>query len=200
MELAQTTPSHPETACQRNLGRAEVAVDAVLQDPRGRFACTISDLSLSGARIETTRSIEPGQDLWLTIEKLRVFCTVQWQRSGAIGVCFEQKLPKVFVLGLLGETVDRDALKEAEAMLAARDWVMGGQAPRPRNLSLADLLGARHSRDDTSGYLGGGLQWIFRSGKPEGRSRHSGRKKVAYLFMYSGLIGSFLGLSSSLFF
>lgn len=200
MELAQSsTPDHPKS-CQRSLGRAEVAIDATLEVTRGRFACTISDLSLDGARIATNRPIEPGQDLWLTIEKLKIFCTVQWQRPGAIGVCFEQKLPKAFVLGLLGEVVDREAFKEAQTMLAARDWVMGDQAPRPRNLSLADLLSVRNSKDDKSGYLTGGLQWMFQSGQSEGRSSPSGRRKTAYLFMWSGLVGSVIGLGSSLLF
>ncbi len=177
-----------------------MAIDATIQDTRGRFACVISDVSLDGARIETSRAIEPGQDVWLTIEKLKIFCTVQWHRPGAIGVCFEQKLPKAFVLGLLGEAVDREALKEAEAMLAARDWVVGNQGPRPRNLSLADLLSVRNSKDGKSGYLMGGLQWMFQTGQNDGKSQPSGRRKTAYLFIWSGMVGSMIGVGSSLLF
>ena len=78
MNAPQTFPIEADSADQRGLGRAEVAIESVLEIPRGRSKCTIHDLSLDGARIATDEAVPVGQSLWLKIEKLRVFGSVQW--------------------------------------------------------------------------------------------------------------------------
>lgn len=205
MSLAQPQTMEPELnaatgADQRGLGRAEVAFESVLEIPRGRFKCTVHDLSLNGARVTTDQTVPQGQSLWLKIDKLRVFGSVQWTKPGSIGVRFDQKLPKAFVLSLLGESVNREAYREAETLLAARDWVMGAAPRNTGSVSAADMLSARHAKPDAQSYLKDGLWWYMLNRQRTIRSenRHFRRNAVA-LLVAAALVGSSIGLASSIF-
>ena len=201
MNAPQTFPIEADSADQRGLGRAEVAIESVLEIPRGRSKCTIHDLSLDGARIATDEAVPVGQSLWLKIEKLRVFGSVQWAKPGSIGVQFDQKLPKAFVLSLMGESVSREAYQEAQAMLAARDWVMGAAPRETGSLSAADMLSARNAKASASSYLEGSLWWYLLNRHRNLRSdKRIYRRNVLALFALAACAGALIGLGSSLLF
>ncbi len=197
MSVAQAQDPEFQASCQRSFGRAEVSIAATLEITRGRFRCTLFDLSIEGAGIETDQKIEPGQSVWLKLHKLKIFCTVQWHRPGSIGVQFEQKLPKAFVLKMLGQDVDAEAYEDAEAMLAARDWVMGSKTVQPRTLTASDILEARNQKSDASSYVQGGLQWLILNRNGDEEARRVMKKRVFTLFTSSAVLGSLLGLGSA---
>ena len=184
---------------QRGLGRAEIAFESQLEIPRGRFKCTVHDLSLQGARVATGESGTVGQSLWLKIDRLRVFGSVHCAKPGSIGVRFDQKLPKAFVLSLLGESGNREAYREAETLLAARDWVVGAVPLNTGSVSAADMLSARHAKPGAESYLKDGLWWYMLNRQRHMRSEHRHfRRNAIALLVAAAVLGSSIGLASSL--
>lgn len=201
MEAVAVQDAPSDGACQRGLGRAQVALDSVIEIPRGRFKCQVFDLSLEGARVSFEEPVKPGQNLWLKLGSLRVFGTIQWAKGGMIGVRFDEKLPKAFVLYLLGESVSREAYREAEILLAARDWVVGAVPMKTGSMSAADMLSARSKKSEASGYLQDGIWWYLLNQQRQLRSeRKVDRKNAAFILAGAAVLGSALGVASPLIF
>lgn len=183
-------------ACERSYGRADLSMRTTLDVPSGRINGIVQNLSLGGAKIEVEELIEVGSSLWLTLHKLKVFAIVRWARGNVIGVQFDVKLPKAFILSLRGETVDPEELREVETVLAARNWVMGSPMNRSKSLRLADVLGSR------SEHSYGGSHASVPERRPFSRGRHhqpkaAGLDKRALAFVIcSALIGGLLGIGS----
>jgi PilZ domain len=194
-EPAESTTGAP---CLRAYGRADVVVRGYLETPHGRKPCWVRDLSLGGARLETEQILASDQSVWLSLEKLKIFGAVKWVRGNLVGIQFEEKLPKTLVLNLRGEVVDPEALSEVEAMLAAQNWVLGTPTDRPRDVRIADVLGARDRRPDQP--LASGVH------APEGlrpervRNGRSSNRRAAAIIALSAAIGLLLGLGSILIF
>ena len=72
MTQAQFTTSDAEAGQRRLYGRAELRADTMLVSSEGRYRCTILDLSLEGARIETDHELAVGDALWLKVSKLNL--------------------------------------------------------------------------------------------------------------------------------
>lgn len=188
----------PLIACKRSYGRAEMSMRTTLDVPSGRVNGIVQDLSLGGARVEVEQPIEVGSSLWLALHKLKVFGIVRWARGNVIGVQFDVKLPKAFILSLRGERVDPEELRAVETILAARNWVVGSPINRSKSLRLADVLGAR------SEHPYGGAHASVSERRPLSRGRHqqieaAGLNKRAFAFVIcSALIGGLLGIGSVL--
>jgi PilZ domain len=183
-------------ACNRSYGRADLSMRTKLDVPSGRINGIVQDLSLGGAKIEVEQPIEVGSSLWLELHKLKVFGIVRWARGNVIGVQFDVKLPKAFILSLRGETVDPEELRAVETILAARNWVMGSPSNRSKSLRLADVLGSRseHTYDGSHASVPGR--------RPSSSGRHHQLKAAALnkrafaLVTCSALIGGLLGIGS----
>ena len=185
-------------ACHRTYGRADVTLRGYLDSPLGRTPCSIRDLSLGGARVETDQKLAPDQSIWLSLGKLRIFGTVKWVRGNLVGIQFEEKLPKSIVLNLRGEAVDSETLAEMEAMLAAQSWVIGAPVDRPRSLRLVDVLGARGKQPDKPVTSGAQAAGDF---LPEKATiDQSGKRRAAAVIAMSAVIGLLIGLGSILIF
>lgn len=186
-----------KASCLRSYGRAMVALPTSLETPHGRVRCLVVDLSLGGARLEADQAIEPGASLWLVLHKLRVFGTVQWARGKAIGIQFEEKLPKTLVLSLRGDRVDPKALEEVESMLVAQNWVIGTPIRRPKSVRLADVLGARHEGAEASSRSGVVGTLLSVSDSREGTNAETGiGRRALLLIIFSAVMGSLIGLGS----
>jgi PilZ domain len=172
-------------ACQRDFGRAPIAMPARLETPLGAISCTICDVSLGGAKIEADHPVPIGESLWIALGRVRVFATVQWARGQLIGVKFEEKLPKALVLALRGETVDPKALEDAEAALIAQKWEGGRAARNPKDVRIADVLGTWNPASIASGQASGG------------EIRRSGGAAVS-LLLYAALFGALIGIGTFL--
>lgn len=185
-------------AFHRTYGRADVTLRGYLDSPLGRTPCSIRDLSLGGARVETDQKLAPDQSIWLSLRKLRIFGTVKWVRGNLVGIQFEEKLPKSIVLNLRGEAVDSETLAEMEAMLAAQSWVIGAPVDRPRSLRLVDVLGARGKQPDKPVTSGAQAAGDF---LPEKSTiDQSGKRRAAAVIAMSAVIGLLIGLGSILIF
>lgn len=183
-------------ACKRSYGRAKLTLRTKLDVPSGRINGIIQDLSLGGAKVEVEQPIEVGSSLWLALHKLKVFGTVRWARGNAIGVQFDVKLPKSFILSLRGENVDPEELRAIETILAARNWVIGSPINRSKSLRLADVLGSRSEQPH------GGSHAPVPGRRPSSRGRHhpheaAGLNMRALAFVIcSALFGGLLGIGS----
>jgi len=195
MNAAATTRSNERIFCQRSFGRAELGLRTFVATTSGTVRCLVVDLSLGGAKIQPEHSIEAGSDLWLTLGNLKVFGTTRWATGDVIGIQFDEKLPKAFILHLQGGSVDPEELAAAEAMLAARDWVVGKASDCKKSERIAKVLG---QTSDAS--LIGAHQAIAQPGP---RSRSSRRRftewldrRASILVVLSALLGGLLGLAS----
>lgn len=190
-ELSESTTG---ATCLRTYGRADVLLRGHIETPHGRKPCWVRDLSLGGARIETEQILASDQSIWLSLQKLKIFGAVKWVRGNLAGIQFDEKLPKTVVLNLRGEVVDAEALCELEAMLAAKNWVIGSPADRPRSVRMMDVIGARERRPDQQLASGAHAPESLRPERdPNGRS--SSRRAAATIAL-SAAIGLLLGLGS----
>ncbi|MGY6552877.1 MAG: PilZ domain-containing protein [Erythrobacter sp.] len=185
MGNAKPADSTLSVPCLRTYGRMDVALRGYLESPFGRTLCSIRDLSLGGARIETEQTLVTGQSIWLCLMKLKIFGTVKWVQGNLVGIQFEEKLPKSVVLNLRGEVVDSEALAETEAMLAAQNWVIGTPINRPKSIRMADVLGEQAPESSLS--------------KKAPIDRGSNRRAAAVI-AFSAAIGLLIGLGSMLIF
>jgi hypothetical protein len=129
---------------------------------------------------------------------MKIFGNVKWVRDNLVGIQFEEKLPKSVVLDLRGEVVDPETLAEMEAMLAARNWVIGTPMDRSKTERMADVLGRRKRRSDQS--------------RDEDRQAQEGlalakalvdpssKQRAAILISLSASLGLLVGLGSILIF
>jgi hypothetical protein len=188
-----------KTSCLRSYGRADVELQTSIETPLGRFRCLVLDLSLGGARILADQTVEPGEALWLSLHKVKVFGTVQWARGNEIGVKFEEKLPKAIVLSLRGDSVDPKALEAVEAMLDAQDWVVGSPTTRPKSMRIAEVLGSRNEHSGGSKRPG-----VARALPTDSKSRdgiHAGTgidRRALLLILFAAVTGSLIGIASVL--
>jgi hypothetical protein len=168
-----------------------------VETPYGRVRCVTRDISLGGAQLEADEPIEVGTSLWLAMHKLRVFGIVQWARGKVIGVQFEEKLPKAIVLNLRGENVDPAELEEIEAILEAKNWVVGSRTELSGGLRPADVKSSRMRGPRTVMDLGV-MSPRQRLSMIEGRGQEkSGNRRQALLFVLaSALIGAAAGIGS----
>lgn len=182
--------SGDEISCLRSYGRAKVALQTDFETPLGRARCSVIDLSLGGAQLQIDQPIDRGESLWLWLNKVKVFGTVQWARGNMIGVQFEEKLPKALVLSLRGDHVDPKALEEVEAMLVAQNWVIGTPATRPKNVRIAQVLGGPGQAD------------VARAAQLGRNSRQADRagigidQRALLIFLFAALIGTMAGIAS----
>lgn len=167
-----------------------MALQTNLETPLGRARCTVIDLSLGGAQLETAEPVDLGESLWLWLGKAKVFGTVQWARGNMIGVQFEEKLPKALVLSLRGDHVDPKALEEVEAMLVAQSWVIGTPAARPKSTRIAQVLGGPGQAD---GARPAQLTRDSRQADPAGTGID---RRVLLIFLFAAAIGAAAGIAS----
>lgn len=202
MNAAATTGSNRSVFCQRSFGRAELALRTAVATTSGTVRCLVVDLSLGGAKIQPEYPIEADSDVWLTLGNLKVFGTVRWANGDVVGIQFDEKLPKAFILHLQGDSVDPDELEAAEALLAARDWVVGKSSDCTKSERLAKVLG-RASDASATGAIGSPsaeAQLRTRLGPSRQRSTKRLVGRAPVLVALSALLGGLIGMASLLFF
>ena len=184
---------------KRRFGRADISLKAKLDTPSGRKRCEVTDLSLQGARIKTDKALKNGETLWLELGKLRIFASVQWCRAQIVGLGFEERLPKAFLMHLVGEKVDPRELKAAETRLAAQKWVVGDPAVCSKDERLFNVLGSE-SYGPKPGETVGLIEPSAMIPARIGFQPKSSRKRSAIVVVLSALLGAALGSFSSLIF
>lgn len=184
---------------KRRFGRASISLEAKLDTSSGRKQCEIADLSLQGARIKTDKAVNDGETLWLELGKLRIFASVQWTQAQLVGLVFEERLPKAFLMHLAGEKVDPLELEAAETRLAAQQWVVGNPAVRLKDERLFEVLGSESYSSKPSEKVGLSEPSILIPART-GFQPRSSRKRPAIVMVLSALLGAAIGSFSSLIF
>jgi hypothetical protein len=82
------------------------------------------DVSSTGARLRTPCLPEEGDELFVTIGKLKIFASVAWTRGGEFAAAFEQPLDDE-ALRLLRENVRASFGLPPDVKAAVDDWVLG---------------------------------------------------------------------------
>lgn len=183
--------------CQRSLGRATLAIPSSLATPTDVLACTVLDVSLGGARVETTRPIEVGESIWLKLGMLKAFGEIKWSRGNTAGIQFDEKLPKPLILSLRGDFVDPQDLAAVEALMAARDWVIGTPGERSKAARTSEVLGSGEWKAPESG---ASRQSLARSDVRTASSRsrdttHIDKRSVRVI-LCSAVAGALIGVLS----
>jgi len=85
--LVKETPNDGRTAPRRRVLKAGIAAS---NDRRLTVACTVRDLSATGARlrVESSLSVPDTFELIIEVDGLEASCEVAWRRANEVGVRF----------------------------------------------------------------------------------------------------------------
>lgn len=110
---------------QRINPRARLNLPGRVMSFNGTFACTLIDLSQTGAKVGSTECPKVGSMVVIEGLPLELFGTVRWQLSGLFGFEFDVpvSIGKVIELRHYAEG-ERERQKAAE-ITYARNWVQG---------------------------------------------------------------------------
>lgn len=201
MVAVQIETSQEDVACRRRYGRALLSISSSIILPDESFPCRLEDLSLDGARVSIDQQLEPGDSLWLKLDRLKAFGTVRWVAGGECGIEFKEHLPKAMILKIQGHSVKPEDYAAMEAKLAAGKWLVGdgasksvpeGQAEDDEAQS-RDKQTSRQSGDRTAGRSKNALFKRF------DESYGTKRMRVAKYLAYAAIYGALFGVASAVF-
>ena len=110
---------------QRTKSRARLNLAARVVTFNGTFACTLVDLSQTGAKIASTESPKAGSMVVIEGLPLELFGTVRWQLGGVFGFEFDVPLPVEKVIDLRHYAEGERKRQESAVITYARNWVQG---------------------------------------------------------------------------
>ena len=140
--MALGEPRQDDGYCRRTVGRALLSFPCKLELSEGNFKCVLEDLSLSGARINCSRKIEPGRQAWLIFDRFKVFGTITRCDGLEYGMEFEEHIPKGILLEMRKHAVDLEAYGRQHGMVAAKNYVIGEtRIVRSPLMRLLDIVG-----------------------------------------------------------
>lgn len=119
-------PQTPLYRGQRAHSRARLNLPARVVTFNGTFACSLIDLSSTGAKVGSTECPKVGAMVVIEgLPPIELFGTVRWQARGLFGFEFDVPVPveKVIELRQYAEG-ERERQKAAE-ITYARNWVQG---------------------------------------------------------------------------
>ena len=115
----------PPALGQRLFSRARLGVPARVVSFNGTGACSLIDLSRSGARIGADDCPRVGATVVIKGLPLELFGTVRWSVPGLFGVEFEIPLPIEQVVAMR-HYADEESERQKQAQIAyARSWAQG---------------------------------------------------------------------------
>jgi hypothetical protein len=118
-------PNLPLYRGQRDFARARLNVPARIVSFNGTSACTLIDMSRTGAKIAAADCPRVGAMVIIEGLPMELFGTVRWSRSGLFGFEFDGQMTHEYVIAMRhyadGET---DRQKQAQ-LTYARNWVQG---------------------------------------------------------------------------
>ncbi len=117
--------STPRPAGQRFFNRVRLGVPASLVLTHGTHPCLIDDISCTGSRLRTERTLPVGVTAVLAFHQLRLMGVVRWMHSGQCGLQFERPLEIDDMQGMVWITENRDLYNRLCETGHASDWVGG---------------------------------------------------------------------------
>lgn len=118
----------------RQCNRLRLGVSGQLELTRGTLACTVEDISRTGARVSLERPPEKGSAAILHVAERSMFAAVVWCRSNLCALRFTDPVTLEEMQRLLWITENRDQYERERESIAAREWSTGraGREPRAR--------------------------------------------------------------------
>jgi hypothetical protein len=126
MTLAALSPA-PGNAFpgKRYFSRARLNLPARLVTFNGTSACTLIDLSRSGAKLGGNECPRVGAMVVVEGLPIELFGMVRWSAKGLFGFEFEAPLPLERVIAMRYYADDEAARQNAAQLAYARNWVQG---------------------------------------------------------------------------
>lgn len=109
---------------RRRAAREEAPLTAVLTTLTHSHSALLVDVSCTGARLHADDLPSKGEEIILTVEKLRAFGIVVWSRRGECGVRFDMPLEPLEIDDLRQRVRERAGLPR-EVRDALEDWNVG---------------------------------------------------------------------------
>ena len=109
----------------RREGSREAAPLSVLMTTvSSSYTAQLVDLSATGARLRCDEIPEIGLELFLTVGRIKTFCTIRWTSNNEFGVQFYEPLLQSDVISVRQEVAAGLGLDPAYRA-AMDDWVLG---------------------------------------------------------------------------
>jgi hypothetical protein len=109
---------------RRSAPRESAPLYAVFTTVTRSHAAVLVDISLTGARLCSDNLPLKGEELLLSVDKVRAYGTVKWANRQQCGVAFDPPLDPED-LHLLEEKVTQGAGFNLEVKAAMDDWTLG---------------------------------------------------------------------------
>lgn len=118
-------PRLPIYRGQRDFSRARLNLPARIVTFNGTSACTLIDMSRTGAKIGASDCPRIGSMVIIEGLPAELFGTVRWSRSGLFGFEFDGQMTDEDVVAMR-HYADGEAERQKQAQLTyARNWVQG---------------------------------------------------------------------------
>jgi hypothetical protein len=109
----------------RREGSREAAPLSVLMTTVTKsYTAELVDISATGARVRCRELPEINDEMYLTVGRIKSFCSVRWKRAPECGVQFYEPLLQKDVISVRREVSDGRGLDPA-TRAALDDWVLG---------------------------------------------------------------------------
>ena len=99
---------------------------AVYTTVTSSHSALLVDVSSTGARLRTPDLPEEGDELLVTVDKVKIFGSVAWARDGEFAVAFDEPLGGE-ALHLLRQNVRASFGLPPDVKAAVDDWVLGNR-------------------------------------------------------------------------
>jgi len=109
---------------RRDSSREAAPLCVVLTGLSKTYEAVLVDLSATGARVRSSKLPSVGDDLYLSVCKVKAFCIVRWQRGDECGVRFDEPLLQDEVMSVRREVLTGAGLPTV-FRAALDDWVLG---------------------------------------------------------------------------
>lgn len=104
--------------------REAAPLSVVLATVSRSYTAELVDLSATGARLRCPDIPAVGTEMFMTVGRIKTFCTVRWTKGGDCGVQFYEPLLQADVISVRHEVAAGMGLDPA-VRAAMEDWVMG---------------------------------------------------------------------------
>ena len=117
--------AHPAFTAKRYFSRARLNLPARMMTFNGTSACTLIDLSRTGARVGASECPRVGAMVVIEGLPIELFGTVRWTAGGLFGFEFDAPLPLFRVVAMRYYADDENERQKQAQLSYARNWAQG---------------------------------------------------------------------------
>jgi hypothetical protein len=109
---------------RRDESREAAPLSVVMTTVSRSYTAELVDISATGARVRCNELPAVGDELNLSVGRIKTFCSVRWRRDHECGVLFYEPLMQADVISVRREVAEGHGLDPA-MRAAMSDWVLG---------------------------------------------------------------------------